>query len=439
MTGVGTFQSAAVLLAVGLATVGTVAAPAGAEVERPPQLDAARAVGLAYTRIPPPALQRACLVDSGVSTNADTKRVVAKLAVDGGAGEDGDLASAHGTSMAMYMAAERNGEGMVGIWPAGEVVSYRVTRDGRDLSFGDYVKAISACAELDRVGVISLALVDASAGTEEEKLRLDDVISDARQQGAVVVAAAGNGGGPVGSPGRHAGVLTVAAADPSGSYCSFASRGPEVELLAPGCGLEGASPFDLEPSSAEGSSHATAMAAQAIAALRSYRPTFSVSDVEAALARMGPVLDVERLFRTEGLASVVENGLALAPSKREVSPGPLSRLPRPSLMSFRANRRCVEEREFVRRRCRSARRRYALRNGRLSVKVRARPANALLEVRIYTRRSGTYRSTLAVRVRRASRLVSMRSPRGWRRLAVRFVPKPGAMVLHSEAVVIRRE
>ena len=176
-----------------LVTIGLAAASASAEIERPRHLDAARAVGLAYTTVPPPALQRTCLVDSGVATNPDTTRVVAKIAVDGGPGDDSDLSSAHGTSMAMYMAAERNGHGMVGIWPAGEVVSYRVTRAGRVVRFPDYIQAISACAELDRVGVISLPLIGSPEATEEEESRLDDVVSDARHQGVVVVAAAGNG------------------------------------------------------------------------------------------------------------------------------------------------------------------------------------------------------------------------------------------------------
>lgn len=419
--------------------IGLAAGSASAEIDRPRHLDAARAVGLAYTTAPPPALQRTCLVDSGVSTNADTTRVVAKIAVDGGPGDDSDLSSAHGTSMAMYMAAERNGRGMVGIWPAGEVVSYRATRDGRVVRFRDYIRAISACAELDGVGVISLSLVGSSEATDEEESRLDDVVSDARQQGVVVVAAAGNAGGPVGTPGRHADVLTVAAGDAFGMYCSFASRGPEVELIAPGCDLEGASPFGLDPYAAEGSSHATALAAQTIAALRSYRPNLTVLEVEAALAQMGRVMDVQRLFEGVGLGFVIESGLGSAPPQRGAPTGKLPRLRRPSLVTFRSRRRCAETREFVRRRCGSVRRRYAIRNGRLSIRVRARPPNALLEFRVYRGRSTTNRSKLALRIRRASRVVSVPPPRRWTRLAVRFVPMPGVRALRSESVVVARE
>ena len=250
--------------------------------------------------------------------------------------------------------------------PLGEVVSYRATRrtargELLRLHPGDICMrrarpawALSAFRSLAR-----------PEATEEEESRLDDVVSDARQQGAVVVAAAGNGGGPVGTPGRHPGVLTVAAGNASGMYCSFASRGPEVELIAPGCDLEAPRRSASMPYAAEGSSHATALAAQDDRGATQLPPESLGRERSKRLSRrMGPVLDVERLFRARGLGLRHRERARIGHRPSAVRrPGGSSGCEGRRWSRFRSPRRCAETREFVRRRCRSVRRRYAIRNG----------------------------------------------------------------------------
>jgi subtilisin len=50
----------------------------------------------------------------------------------------------------------------------------------------------------------------------------------------LLVAAAGNSGGPVEHPARYGSVIAVSAIDAANQLASFSCRGPEVELCAPG-------------------------------------------------------------------------------------------------------------------------------------------------------------------------------------------------------------
>jgi serine protease len=59
-------------------------------------------------------------------------------------------------------------------------------------------------------------------------------VDHARSRGAIVVAAAGNSGGSVGFPGACEGVVGVSATDADDKLAKFSSRGPEVDLAAPG-------------------------------------------------------------------------------------------------------------------------------------------------------------------------------------------------------------
>ena len=424
-----------VLVAVVLAGISPVSARASAELVRPPQLDAANAVGLAYTRIHPPVIRRVCLADTGVTHSLETTRVVARLPLDGGV-DDIDGQHRHGTSMAMHMAAERNGVGMVGVWSLGELVSYRAVREGTSgASFNDYYLAIRACVEQPGVAVIALPLAASYEGTAEEEALVKDAITLAHANGINLVAAAGNGG-PVAAPAKFDGVFAVAAGAPAGGYCAFASRGPEVDLVAPGCGLAEASPFTLEPQLGEGSSQAVAMTAMLIAALRSYEPALSEDAAEGAVRMTGDHLDVGRLFRARGLGFVIDDGLSAAPPLPDPSSDgeARSRLPPPQLRRY-AVRRCSRLGEFATSRCVRLIRRY--REVRLGVEIRLRryPSDAKVEIRVDAGR-GTLRRHRTF-VRRTRRIV-LPVPRDWQRLRLRFVPAVGARTLPSTPVFVRR-
>ncbi|MCC6899185.1 MAG: peptidase S8 [Polyangiaceae bacterium] len=77
-------------------------------------------------------------------------------------------------------------------------------------------------------------VINLSLGGSRNSRILQRAIDHARSRGVTVVAAAGNSGGAVGYPGGSAGVIGVSALTPSDQLASFSSRGPGVDLTAPG-------------------------------------------------------------------------------------------------------------------------------------------------------------------------------------------------------------
>ncbi|MDP6627369.1 MAG: S8 family serine peptidase [Methanopyri archaeon] len=69
-----------------------------------------------------------------------------------------------------------------------------------------------------------------SSGTDA----LLEACDAARDNGTIIVAAAGNSGGSVGYPAAYDSCITVGAVDKRNKLASFSSRGPELDVVAPG-------------------------------------------------------------------------------------------------------------------------------------------------------------------------------------------------------------
>jgi serine protease len=77
-------------------------------------------------------------------------------------------------------------------------------------------------------------VINLSLGGPRNSKVLQDAVTHARSRGALVVAAAGNSGGAVGFPGACDGAIGVSATDEADKLAKFSSRGPEVDIAAPG-------------------------------------------------------------------------------------------------------------------------------------------------------------------------------------------------------------
>ncbi|MCK6537912.1 MAG: S8 family peptidase [Polyangiaceae bacterium] len=77
-------------------------------------------------------------------------------------------------------------------------------------------------------------VINLSLGSSRNSRIMQRAIDHARGRGVTLVAAAGNSGGPVGYPGGSAGVIGVSALTPNDQLARFSSRGPGVDLAAPG-------------------------------------------------------------------------------------------------------------------------------------------------------------------------------------------------------------
>ncbi len=290
------------------------ASPAAAEpVDVPAQTTAANALFL-RAATPPGQTAAICLVDTGVNETPDTTAMVGRLSLDGDARDRSP--SLHGTGIAAFMAAARNGYGMVGLWPRARIVSVRVNSTGEDaFTPARITEGLRLCLRSADAFGIKVAVLPFSSEwplSATEGAELTDVVASVRAAGINVVAAAGNAaGGPVGAPANIAGVVSVGAIDTAtGGLCGFSSAGAQV--LAPGCRLDAANPGDGSPTATrQGTDVAAALAATALAALRTWRPDLSPGVAEHVLREAGrpsdagPILDVANAFTGAGLEGVV--------------------------------------------------------------------------------------------------------------------------------------
>ena len=77
-------------------------------------------------------------------------------------------------------------------------------------------------------------VINLSLGGPRHSAVIQRAVEHAIERGVVVVAAAGNNGGPVGYPGACDGVIGVSASDHNDKLAWFSSRGKEIDLAAPG-------------------------------------------------------------------------------------------------------------------------------------------------------------------------------------------------------------
>jgi hypothetical protein len=320
-----------VAFAITLATLLLATSTATAEEIFTSQAAAANATD--STWIPaPPKRAALCLVDTGVDHNPDTTNVIARYSVDGG--DPGDLSpDHHGTLMAMIASAPYNGFGMVGAAPSINIVSVRASRDGRTFGGTDLTSAVQICINKRtayNIKTVSLSLggalvvhLDASA-----MAAVEDTVESARRVDLNVVAAAGNHEGPVDWPAGYEPVLAVGAADDRGQRCAFAASGPEVDLWAPGCPMDVASPVGTAAWTS-GSSESTAFVAATLVQLRQSAPGLGALQTEMVMRRAGrssagSVIDVGAMYVDAGLDDQLAQGRRLAPSQPSVFAGHLS-------------------------------------------------------------------------------------------------------------------
>ncbi len=308
------------------------------------QQAASNALFLQYAPAPPvPGI--VCLVDSGVDANPDTTPILAgSYALSPGTNTEDELAAlnpllpgghpdGHGTYMAMIAAAPANGWGMVGLAPTSvRVYNLKALAAGQTtFSFSEYAVAIFRCQALSSampVTVVNLSLGSGTQPTGSELETLQDYVQSANAHGLSVIAAAGNEAGPVQAPASIPGVLGVgaSAADPAdgGVMCSFSNRGPELALLAPGCGspaeperagngIEIAFSDDGSPAWADGTSEAGEIVSAAEASMRAYSPTLTYSQAQGCITSTltaGGNLNVAAAFSLCGLGQIVSEGMA---------------------------------------------------------------------------------------------------------------------------------
>lgn len=137
----------------------------------------------------------------------------------------------HGSHVAGIAAALNNTVGVVGVGPAIDLYAVKVLNRNGSGFLSDVIEGLQwAVGNGAQVANMSL-------GTASDIQSFHDAVIAAYNAGVVLVAAAGNSGGSVSFPAAYPEVIAVSATDSNNNLAYFSSRGPEVDLAAPGVNI----------------------------------------------------------------------------------------------------------------------------------------------------------------------------------------------------------
>jgi len=204
--------------------------------------------------------------------------------------DDGDVTGpvSHGTRVAGMVGARANdGAGVAGLaggWGTAPGCRLLCVGVGDSFPDGSVVDDGILYAVDHGARVISLSL--SLAGNPAIDLALDDAAAN----GVLVVCAAGNSGSSVTYPASHPGVFAIAATSDDDTVPSFSSRGPEVDLAAPG-DLIVTTDAGGGVATATGTSFSSPLVSAAAGLLFSHMPSLTADDAKAIL--IASALDIE--------------------------------------------------------------------------------------------------------------------------------------------------
>lgn len=137
----------------------------------------------------------------------------------------------HGTHVAGIIGAINNEIGVIGAAPTVGLYSVKVLDRRGSGYLSDVIEGLDWSIQAN-IDVINMSL-----GTNSNILSFHEAIQKVREAGIIQVAAAGNDGGAVDYPAAYPETIAVSAIDSSNTIANWSSRGPEVDLAAPGVNI----------------------------------------------------------------------------------------------------------------------------------------------------------------------------------------------------------
>lgn len=182
--------------------------------------------------------------------------------VAGNGSEDG-----HGTAVASLAAGAA--PDAPGVAPAANLLSIRVTDAAGTSDLFTVAQAILAATDA------GAKVINISLGGYATSSALDAAIAYAGDHGTVIVAAAGNDqAAQLAWPAADARVVSVGAVDAAEQQVSFSNAGLQLQITAPGYGVQSAW-LDGQRATVDGTSISSPLVAGAIAAVLSQNPTLT--------------------------------------------------------------------------------------------------------------------------------------------------------------------
>lgn len=172
------------------------------------------------------------IIDTGISTShpdlaGNIKGGVSEVRYTSSWNDD----NGHGSHVAGIAAAQSNTIGVVGGAHAANLYAIKVLDRNGSGYLSDVIDGI------DWAIAREMQVINLSLGTAADVQSLHDAVIRAQNAGVVTIAAAGNSGGSVSYPAAYPEAIAVAATDFSNSAPYWSSRGPEVDLAAPGVSI----------------------------------------------------------------------------------------------------------------------------------------------------------------------------------------------------------
>lgn len=137
----------------------------------------------------------------------------------------------HGTHVAGIVGAVDNTIGVIGVGPKIDLYAVKVLDRNGSGYLSDVIEG------LDWAIVNNMQVINMSLGTTVNTPSFWEAIQRVNSAGITQVAAAGNSGGSVNYPAAYLEVIAVSATDRVDNIPSWSSRGPEVDLAAPGVSI----------------------------------------------------------------------------------------------------------------------------------------------------------------------------------------------------------
>jgi subtilisin len=174
---------------------------------------------------------KVAVCDTGIDWNHPDLAPNFKGGVSFVPGETAMDGNSHGTHCSGTIAAAINGGGVVGVAPEAWLYAVKVLANNGSGQWSWLISGLNWCVQ-NKVHIASMSLGGGGAPAA-----LEAMCNAAFNAGVLLVAAAGNSGpgmNTVGEPGKYKNVIAVSAIDSANVIAPFSSRGPEVELSAPG-------------------------------------------------------------------------------------------------------------------------------------------------------------------------------------------------------------
>ncbi|WP_319004841.1 S8 family serine peptidase [Microvirga lenta] len=278
-----------------------------------PNCEAARLVGWAQPQVGRcgAAMPLVGLIDTAIDVDHEALKGQAIEILDRPGSRSDKSSRDHGTAIAALLVG-RAGSRTPGLIPQARVLAVDAFHKERGVADrADVVSLVAAIEALaDReVRIINLSL----SGPRNEVLKR--AVEAARAKGIVLVAAAGNGGAGAepSYPAAYPGVIAVTAVDRKLNIYRRATRGPYIDLAAPGVEILAAgSAAPGAPKS--GTSYAVPFVSAAAALALASHPGMTIEDLQAKLERAAQDLGAPGRDATFGYGLVQMAGLCAPPA-----------------------------------------------------------------------------------------------------------------------------